>query len=233
VRTLLGVVCCLLLAGSAIGQGWIEKPVYVWDGTQWTGGVDTGDVTAPARAWMQNTVTVDTSNREIYSMQLNHQVMVTQWMIWQSNGDGWYWGVRRPGTFASGQISTVARSNADLLISFQGFDELVSTSPDITVDDTIEVKYALGYDVPPAADDTAWHTPSELNQLSFYVYDSYDLHWYGFANKIMAQIHVSPCNSCAIYEDLDGGQIVAALQCVDPWIDPETGYFSGMPQFPY
>ncbi|UCG42224.1 MAG: hypothetical protein JSU73_10135 [candidate division WOR-3 bacterium] len=215
---------------------WIEKACWQYDDSlgRWIP-IRVGDSSARARCWMQQVDYVDSCNKKEWEIYLRAEASVAQWIILGINGDGFHWGIRKPGYYASDCIWLWFRSNYDVEISFDDFDNLVTLYPDSCIDDTIEVWYALSEDstAPPAMNSELWKTPAELSEWTRLIRDSYDLHWRGWRTKIWQKIYVSPCNSACEYVDEDWATITLTLQRIKPWIDPETGLFSRRPNFPF
>lgn len=197
--------------------------------------MEIGSPTARARCWGLETNYADSCNKVDWPVTLKHEASVAQWMIIGMNYDGFHWGVRKPGEYTAGCVDLFCRSNYEIEVTGEGFEDLVPLEPDDTIDSLIEVKYALtdNCETPPAPDDPAWLTAAQMNDLDFEIEDSYDLHWTGWTTHIWASINVSPCNGPTDWFDPDWATITLSLDEQQPWIDPETGEFGTMPEFPF
>lgn len=193
-----------------------------------------GDPANRARCWMGDIDYADSCNKVEWPVVLENEASVAQWMIIMMNGNGFHWGVRKPGCYAAGCVDVTVRSNYSIEVSMEGFENLLAVDDD-AIDTVIEVEYAFSdqCEFPPAPDDESWMAPEEMNELSWEIEDSYDLHWIGSTDHIWAQIDVSPCNGPTEYVDPDWAVITYSLDDQQPWIDPETGLFSDMPAFPF
>ena len=239
-RKALITACLLLLVGAAVAEDpgychWDEKQSWQLDTAGNWVPIQIGNPGARARCWMEVINYKDSCNKRLWPLTLKHEASVAQWIILGINGDGFHWGVRKPGYYSSDCIWLWFRSNYDVVVDFSGFENLLSLYPDSCIDDTIEVMYALIDDslAPPPIGDSAWMTVDQLNEIVYRVYDSYELHYQGWRKKIWCYIHVSPCNTACEYVDPDWATITLTLQRIKPWIDPETGLFARMPDFPF
>lgn len=247
-KKMMAILGVFVLAGMALaltnGQGtgapdsppWVEKLCWQYDDStgRWMP-IQRGNPGARARCWMQAVDYVDSCNKRDWEIPLRAEASIAQWIILGINGDGFHWGVRKPGYYASDCIWLWFRSNYDVEVGFSGFDNLITLYPDSCIDDTIEVWYALSMDsmYPPPMNSELWKTPRELAEWSYRVRDSYQLHWEGWRTKIWTKIYVSPCNTACEYVDPNWAKITLTLQRIKPWIDPETGLFEGRPAFPF
>lgn len=231
---LLFVIAGIALAEEPNACHWVEKQTWRYKDGGWVS-QGSGSPGARARCWMFVGQYRDSCNKRDWQIPFKAEASVAQWIVIEMNGDGFHWGVRKPGCYASDCVWLKFRSNYDVRVSFSGFDNLISKTPDDCIDDTIEVWYAFSDDAnnPPPYGDPAWKTPEELNQWCIDVRDSYDLHWTGWMKHIWCRICVSPCNTSCEYVDPNWATINLTLQRIKPWIDPATGNFSRMPPFPY
>ncbi|MFO7638382.1 MAG: hypothetical protein R6X14_03625 [bacterium] len=187
-----------------------------------------------ARAWSYEILYEDSCNKVNWPVGLKNEAAVAQWMIIKMNNDGFHWAVRKPGDYVADCVKLSVRSNSAIEISLSGFEHLMAVDEN-TIDSVIEVRYAFvdQGDVPPPYNDSAWLSPEACNETSWRIEDSYDLHWIGHTTHIWSSIHVGPCNGPTEYVDRDWAIITASLVNQQPWIDPETGLFQGMPEFPF
>jgi hypothetical protein len=237
-KRILALACLFAIAATALAGenycNWTEKNIWMDQGGCWVplGG---GNPAARARCWMFARGFHDSCNKRDWQIPLKAEASVAQWIVIDMNGDGFHWGVRKPGDYTADCVTLTFRSNYDVKVSFEGFDNLISLYPDNCIDDTIEVMYAFSEQgsAPPPMGDPAWKTPAELNRGDFIVPDSRELHWNGWSKHIWCLIHVSPCNTSCEYVDPNWATINLTLQRIKPWIDPCTGNFNGIPPFPY
>lgn len=234
------IALCLLIGASAVLASdtpdchWLQKQAWQYQNGSWVQ-MPLNDRAARARAWSYVTDYRDSCNKEVWRLVLKHEASVAQWMVIWMNADGFHWAVRKPGEYITDCVEFGFRSNYDVVVTFSGFEDLQPLDPNKTIDQAIEVQYALSDNgtVPPAPTDPAWTTAANLNNLVIRVQDSENLHYVGWKKHIWARIHVSPCNGPTDYVDPNWATITCTLQCIRDWIDPATGLFSGMPSFPF
>lgn len=234
------IALCLLIGASAVLASdtpdchWLQKQAWQYQNGSWVQ-MPLNDRAARARAWSYVTDYRDSCNKEVWRLVLKHEASVAQWMVIWMNADGFHWAVRKPGEYITDCVEFGFRSNYDVVVTFSGFEDLQPLDPNKTIDQAIEVQYALSDNgtVPPAPTDPAWTTAANLNNLVIRVQDSENLHYVGWKKHIWARIHVSPCNGPTDYVDPNWATITCTLQCIRDWIDPATGLFSGMPNFPF
>jgi len=166
----------------------------------------------------------DKCNQQIWEIPVKVHASVTQWVEWSLSGTQWTWLVRKPGTYAANCISATLKSNYDVDIKFDGFNDLEVQEPGKSVNPFIPIYYAYGPGGegggPPPPD--AFIPAEELNGLDCLVPDSERLHE-GRSWKLWNYIEVLPCNSACEYQD--DATITIELKGVKIWIDPESGYF--------
>lgn len=232
--TLISVVALVGLLAAA-DCNYIEKPAWWGANGSWVP-MGTGNPAARARCWTRDSAWADSCNKQTWRMTVRHEASVAQWIVLGINNDGFHWGVRKPGKYAADCLEFWAKSNQALRVGFSGFENLIAVNPDSAIDDTIEVFYALAQDnltAPPPFGDTTWHSAEEFNGISYYIPDSYNLHWTGWNSHLWTYINVGNCNSACEYVDPNWATITITLQKIKPWINPGTGEFAGMPNFPY
>ncbi len=241
---LVTIALALILSAGAVMAAespdchWLQKKAWRLVDGCWVL-MPMNDRAARARAWSYVIDYKDSCNKQVWNLTLKHEASVAQWMIIWMNADGFHWAVRKPGCYITDCVEFGFRSNYDVAVTFSGFDNLRPLDPNKTIDQEIEVEYALSDDgdVPPDPNSNLWTTAANLNDLVINVQDSEELHYNGWKKHIWAKICVSPCNGPTDYVDPNWATITATLQCMRPWIDPGTGLFkvgdAGMPAFPF
>jgi len=233
--TIITLIALVGLVAAESDCNWLEKPAWWYANGAWVP-TGVGNPAARARCWTWDVPYQDSCNKQIWHMTVKHEASVAQWIILGTNCDGFHWGVRKPGKYSADCMRFWAMSNQALRVSFDGFENLHAVHPESVIHQEIPVHYALVPDEitnPPAPDDTCWHTAADLNQISYYIPDSYDLHWTGWSNHLWTYIDVDNCNSAGAYVDPNWACVTITLQKIQPWIDPVTGQFASMPPFPY
>jgi hypothetical protein len=234
------VALCLVAGAMTVSTAlatdceFVEKQAWMINDGEWVL-MPYGQNTAKARCWSYVTRYADSCNKEEWNLTLKHEASMAQWMIISMTGDGFHWGIRKPGDYCSDCVSFWFRSNYDVEVTFEDFEDLAPIDPDVTIDPYIEVMYALSDqgDAPPDPDDPSWMTADDLNMVDIEVHDSRELHYDGWGKHIWAKIHVEPCNGPTDWVDPDWAIITCTLDNIRPWIDPDTGFFDGMPDFPF
>ncbi|PLV59850.1 hypothetical protein [Thermotoga sp. KOL6] len=190
-----------------------EVAVYAYEG-------DTGN----ARAFISDPMS-GSCNKHQWEIPMTLEVQVAQWVRWQLTGTKWTWFVRKPGTYVANCISATLQSNSDLEITFSGFDHL-KYATGTSVNDTIQVEYAFGPQLPIPED--IWTPAPDLNNVTLNVPDSQTLH-NGVVYKLWNRIHVVRCNSASTYRD--SGYIYLTLKNQKPWIDEEGNYVENLESY--
>ncbi|ACM23628.1 hypothetical protein [Thermotoga neapolitana] len=164
-------------------------------------------------------------NRHQWEIPMTLEVQVAQWVKWHLTGTKWTWFVRKPGTYVANCITAELHSNSDLEITFSGFDHL-KYATGTSVNDTIEVEYAFGPQLP--IPEEVWTPAPDLNNVTLLVPDSQILHD-GATYKLWNRIHVVRCNSASTYRDT--GTITLTLKNQKPWIDEEGNYVEDLENY--
>lgn len=243
-RATIATLCILILVGFAVAmaatpkgaprlQPWSEIPAFENQDGDYVA-MDSG-ATAHARCWGEQVEMDQFGNAEEWNVEVRNEASIAQWVELGMNIDGFHWGVRQPGDYAAGCLDLWVRSNYDISITAEGFEDLQPIDSSETIDSIIEVKYAFTDDCnePPDPDDSLWMTPDQVNQMDVTIEDSYDLHYVGWMKHIWASINVTNCNGPTDWVDPDWATITLNLDEQQPWIDPETGEFAEMPEFPF
>jgi hypothetical protein len=232
----------IVLAAAPVGTakggfcppGYIEKDLWMCTDNGWVL-LGHGNPGAKARVWTKDTTYYHACNREEWCCDMNNEASVAQWMELHSVGDGWHWGVRKVGCYTANGFSFDARSNGPLVVTFEGFEDLTAClSETVPGNPTLPVEYCFtdrGTTTPPPDDDPCWMGASELNDVRWVIPDTVMCNG-GFCKDIWSSIETYSCTPCANYHDCDGAEMCLTLQCIQPWIDRETGDFARMPDFP-
>ncbi|KAF2960125.1 MULTISPECIES: hypothetical protein [unclassified Thermotoga] len=210
-RRLLLITMVLIVGSLFFAQQ--EVPVYAYEGN-----------TDNARAFISEGMS-GSCNRHVWEIPMTLEVQVAQWVKWSLTGTKWTWFVRKPGIYVANCITATLQSNSDLEIRFSGFDHL-KYATGTSVDDTIEVDYAFGPQLPIPED--IWTPAPNLNDVTLLVPDSQILH-NGATYKLWNRIHVERCNSASTYRD--SGTIILTLKNQKPWIDEEGNYVEDLEEY--
>jgi hypothetical protein len=215
--------------GGFCPPGYIEKDVWMVTDTGWAA-LGQGNPGAKARCWTKDTTYFGACNKELWHIGLNNEASVAQWLELTMHGDGFHWGIRKVGEYAADCNWFNVRSNDAIVVTFNGFEDLLST----TSPATIEAEYAFTDEVlttPPPDDDPAWLHVEDVNALRWYVPDTVMCEG-GLTKHIWTTIETDSCTPCENFRDPNGAMINITLQCIQPWINRETGDFASMPEFP-
>jgi hypothetical protein len=224
------LVAALLIAGSAFGQA-MEVGVFYLDslGEYNDTPEQSGQADALARCFTTNEMD-GYCNQATWDIPVVIHASVAQWIDWSMTGTNWNWFVRKPGWYAANSITAQVASNGDVLIDYQGFENLVSVEGN-NHDNEIEIWYSYGPTISEAVQN-GWRTAEALNEDDDLLDESElveapnDLHE-GIGWKLWNRIYVSNCNTACEYED--EAMIVLTADQQKPWIDPETGFFVESP----
>ena len=178
-------------------------------------------VGADARAWHQGTTQEDNCNKEKWEIDVASHASVAQWIHWMLSSKGWQIRVRKPGIYIADCISATIDSNADVLVTFAGFDDLRKLS-DPMKDLAIETWYALGDTNIPA--DSAWVKATDLNSKTLRVpYCYHDAHLWIKINVRGADDSGYLKTRASEYQN--DATICLSVSVLKNWIDPTTGNF--------
>ncbi len=175
---------------------------------------------AKARAWYSGG-DADSCNKQNWVIGVENHASVAQWISWSISATRWDWRVRKPGKYAADCITFWMKSNNDVLVDYEGFEDLQYQGTG-GVNQSIATWYAYsatGASTPPTA---GWVTAANLNGHDDLVEDSVDLHA-GLSFKLWNMIEVVDCNSSCEYED--EATVTLVLQNIKDWIDGSTGLF--------
>ena len=174
---------------------------------------------AKARAFSCNPK-VGICNKTSWPIDVTVHASVAQWVDWSISATRYDWRVRKPGTYAANSLTAILKSNSDVEVDFEGFDNLKYQGSDtfLGVDQTIETWYAYGEGGPGGV---KWIPAVALNGTGALVKDSCALHT-GYSWKLWNKIKVTDCNSACEYNN--DAKITLVLMNQKCWIDPETGY---------
>lgn len=180
-----------------------------------------------------------------WSFEFTTEVQVAQWSEWTISGTKWQWFVKKPGTYIADCIIFKIKSNGDVEIKFEGFDDpsyVETPHPSQTA--TIETYYAYSFGsgsggpgtVEPGNGGSGWIRAEDLNGESLLIPEFFSMltHKYSLHDGIEAhlwnKITVVDCNSASTYRDT--GTVYITLKEQKPWIDPETGdYVANLEDF--
>jgi hypothetical protein len=144
-------------------------------------------------------------------------------------GTRWDWYVRKPGFYATTCITANIASNGDILIDYDGFDDLKSIEGN-SHNEIIPAWYSYGASFQNAIDN-GWVRAIELNDDDDLLDESYlngdnpmgwNLHA-GITWKLFNRIEVVDCNTACEYADQ--AEIILCLQGQKPWIEDNDGFF--------
>ena len=231
-ETMRKVILVTLVAGllmSIVSLAWAtqwnigsETDVWKREGDQWVL-LQKGDPEAEARAWHQGIAQSGECNKEKWEISVASHASVAQWINWTLSNRGWQIRVRKPGIYIADCISATIDSNADVLVTFEGFDDLKKLDdPDKNL--AIETWYALGDTSIPR--DNAWVEAKNLNDITLRVpYCSHDAHlWIKiYVRGTEGATNLYPKTRACEYQN--DAKICLSVTVLKNWIDPETGNF--------
>ena len=196
-----------------------ERDAWYWDGTQWI--EQTGDPTARGRFWLDYNPVADSCNKERWEIPFTDSISVAQWIRWSIEGQKTLWRIRKIGTFAGIGPVLCLKSNEDVVMSFEGFEDPTNGETEIEkfywFSDTTETE-----PIPP--EDTRWISADNLNNYTIRFEFPNGCHPQSL--KIWEQIRVEQCDRACEYVDPEGATIVLTLTVIKDWIDPDTGEYN-------
>ncbi len=219
-KLLLVLVALLVVSAFAVENGLSQLTVWKDVDGEWVA-LSMTDPFAEARAFKSGAAS-GSCNKKNWTVDIETEVQVAQWINWQLDGRKWTWYVRKPGTYITDCISFFIQSNGEIVISFSGFESPTYASTFTHVKDTVDAWYGYGLgNLPEEIEQMA--SAEELNELSVFIPDSADLHE-GISRKLWNKIMVVECNSACNY--YASGTVTITLQRIKPWINPDTGGFN-------
>lgn len=134
------------------------------------------------------------------------------WICYSLSATQWDWTVRKPGDYAAKCLVGTIRSNVDVVIHFEGFEDLSSTN---SPTQNLETYYsATILDLP--IDQLQWHRASDFNGHDLIIpQNPTDPTYWSLWNKISVQNNISADE----YED--DAFIDFLMQNNDTWTDPK------------
>lgn len=233
-KKLLFVAAIVLLATSAMAQdpvpptGVYEVEIWVLDENgvyQNTPGL-IGQVDQLARCFASNEAT-GACNKKYWHIPVTVHASVAQWIDFTMTGTRWDWFVRKPGWYAANCITAKVASNGDVLIDYQGFDNLQGTN------NVIPIWYSFGGSITEAQANgwvpgPALNDDDDLLDESEYWLDGRNFLHEGLTWKLFNRIHVVECNTACEYQDV--AEIILCLNQQKLWIEqaetaPNYGFF--------
>ncbi|MEO0130325.1 MAG: hypothetical protein ABIK76_01330 [candidate division WOR-3 bacterium] len=199
---------------------WIERPAWYWNGERWI--CQTLNPWARGRLWLYFKPVGDSCNKERWEIPFTDTISVAQWIRWSIEGTKNLWRVRKIGTFAGIGPIICLKSNEDVVMTFEGFENPTNGET--------EIEKWYGFT------DTTVEHPSEVSQwISATDLNNYTIR-FEFPNgcqpqsiKIWEKIEVEQCDRACEYVDPNGATIILTLTVIKPWIDRRTGLFKSLP----
>jgi hypothetical protein len=209
-------------------QVWILDENGDWDGSPSTN-PDVPDRTVLARAWASGE-NEGFCNQKYWHIPVYVHASIAQWCDWHMTGTRWDWYVRKPGFYATTCITANIASNGDILIDYDGFDDLESIEGN-EHNNFIPAWYSFGASFQGAIAN-GWVRAADLNNDDDLLDEGYlngqnnpagwNLHT-GITWKLFNRIQVVDCNTACEYAD--EAEIVLCLEGQKPWIEDDDGFF--------
>ncbi len=178
-----------------------------------------GGLNANARAWHQGDALSGYCNKETWTIPVATHTSVAQWIRWQISAQGWRMFVRKPGTYTADCINASIKSNADVLVTFEGFDDLKND-----LGEAIETFYAFGEESP--FNITDWYPAKTLDQQQLQVpYCEHSAHlWIKIVVREDASGEYPKTRACEYQDD---ASFKISVTVYKPWLDPDgSGNFA-------
>ncbi|MGC8971673.1 MAG: hypothetical protein ACP5K2_05685 [bacterium] len=221
------VLLVISLMMGIVGLAWGSNLSLLGETQVWRLGDDgnwypepKGDVTANARAWHQGTQQSGFCNKKTWEIGVASHASIAQWIKWELEAQGWNIKVRKPGIYVAGPIKGWTKSNADILATAAGFDDLKNNSGE-----AIETWYGITYSYDPNNPvlPTTWVKATELPSSATipFCYNEGYL-WIKINVREDASGGYPKTRACEYQND---AKITLSLTVVKDWIDTKTGYF--------
>ncbi|UCG60795.1 MAG: hypothetical protein JSV52_10735 [Candidatus Zixiibacteriota bacterium] len=223
-----------MAAGSVLAQhvpidptlpGSQESATWYWDGAAWIAHsmLDPEDVNA--RLWRSGDEATGNCNKKWWTINVAVTASVAQWVDFDLDWNQFDWFVRKPGIYAGNCIEGCVASNSDILIDYEGFEDL---QPILAGNNPIEVYYGFETaQMNPLDPAYPWVRSFDLNFDDDLIIDCEDLH-YGICWKLWNKITVIECNSACEYRD--DAEIILTLLNQKEWIDWDDGFWWDTPK---
>ena len=135
----------------------------------------------------------------------------SQWVSFHFSSTQWQWNIRKPGDYAAQPIIGSIISSVDVLIDFNGFEDLNATYPPTQ---KVETYYGVSIGN-QGVEEVEWARASDLNAHSLLIRQNpIPTHW-SLWNKICVKADNSD------FKYLDDAVITFGILNTSPWIDPE------------
>lgn len=172
----------------------------------------TGARNAKARAWHQGEALSGFCNKQTWTIDVATHMSVAQWIKWQLSAQGWYFRVRKPGIYIANCIGASIKSNANVIVTFSGFDDLKNADGE-----AIETWFAFGQSEPLGL---TWHPAKTLDQETLAVpYCSHSTHlWIKINVREDPEGSYPKTRACEYQDD---AQIKLTVTVYKPWLDSD------------
>ena len=205
------VIIIILISIKISFTDWIEKPSWWWDPEeeQWVSQYQQPN--ARARFYIKDEAS-DTSPGTINALD---SLYLAQWISWWIEGTKAFWRIRRPYTFCGKGPIICFKSNADVEMAFEGFENLIKEG------DTIK-KYFYFTDttVWQPHRNWQWIPAPNLNNITF----RFRFPGEAVSRKIWEKVEVKEDDKAGEYVDPEGAKIIFRAVGMKEWIEPEVYY---------
>ncbi|MEO0120931.1 MAG: hypothetical protein ABIK40_06700, partial [candidate division WOR-3 bacterium] len=174
---------------------------------------------ARARKWIEYNPIADSCNKERWEIPFLDTISVAQWIRWSIEGTKNLWRVRKIGDFCGIGPIMCLKSNEDVVMSFEGFENPTNGETEIE-------KWFYFTDTTVYEPDVNWQWISASDLNNYTIRFDFPNGCQPQAIKIWERIIVEQCDRACEYVDPDGATIVLTLTVIKDWIDPETGEYN-------
>ncbi|MEO0112858.1 MAG: hypothetical protein ABIK80_02735 [candidate division WOR-3 bacterium] len=213
-KTLLLVALFSLVVFS---QQWQERPSWFKTENCWVS--QFGDPVARGRLWMEYHLQGDSCNKEHWYIPFTDSISVAQWIRWSIDGKKTLWRIRKIGEFCGIGPIICLKSNEDVVMSFEGFENPTNGETEIE-----KCFYFTDTTVTEPGCNWEWICIPDINNYT--IRFDFPNGCQPIAIKIWEKIRVEQCDRACEYVDPDGATIVLTLTVIKDWIDPETGEYN-------
>ncbi|MCS7249906.1 MAG: hypothetical protein N2323_02230 [candidate division WOR-3 bacterium] len=214
------IVILIIFITQVFPYLWVEKPSWYWNGERWLS--QTLKPWARGRLWLYLNPATDSCNKEQWEIPFTDSISVAQWIKWSIDGKKTLWRIRKFGEFAGiGPIIWI-KSNADVVISFAGFENPTNGENQIE-----KYYYFTNNAVNEPGCNWEWISARDLNNYRIRLNFPSSLE--PQIIKMWERIIVDQCDRACEYVDPGGATIILTLTVIKPWIDKRSGFFKSLP----
>jgi hypothetical protein len=188
-----------------------EVEVWEWNGTSWVP-IVLCDPCAKARLFASGGIDCACNKKE-WLVNVDIYAHVAQWIDFYVTGTRWDWLIMKPGIYGGDCITFEVKSNGDVLVDYDGFDDLYSAD---ACEQYIPIWYAYGQQI----GGLEWIRSYDLDDSDDLIEEICPGHT--FQTKLWSRVEVVECNTACDY--YDAATIKLILQNQKLWVDDDGSW---------